>query len=920
MKTNTPAGDKPASTPSNRPNHGSGRKPRRKLDIWNKMAVAVLTLFLVGCVSVFFVLVNIINDPDGMRFSKDGLSTMSNSRIFDNAGNMVYEFGAEIREDVTYEQIPQNLIDAFLAVEDSRFFTHNGFDLPRFMAAGITNLRSGSFSQGGSTLTMQMIDNAFTKNQESKLQAEKGSISKLEQIKLKIQEIYLALIAEQTIDKEDIIEYYLNRIWFGSGGNTRGVQKAAKYYFDKDVTQLNLGEAAFLAGSINAPFTNNPLNNIHNTSDETAGQIDHLAAAQERRNTTLDLMLKHGYITQEEYDLERNADLAFALDWKETISVDPNQAYIDQVIVEAQQISGQDPAIIPMDIYTALNAGAQAELDKIMNGEIVPFPNEMLDVGTAIVENSTGEIIAVGPGRHYHSDATNVKQDNSINTKQPGSSMKPLLAYCSTFDILGWSTTHTVIDQPKDYWHAGSNLRNADGKYDGAMSLSRALGVSKNTPAAQAMIDLVDTTGTPYWIQFCKDLGFDDEVAERFAPQYAIGGADMYASPVQMASAYSMFANQGTRVNAHRIRRIVRRSDNAEINGNSTTYELISTQAAYMMSSLLKDVVYGGYQNYNEVLASPNYTAYGKSGTSNWGPEAAQYGIPDGVMKDEWSLGYTSTYSIATWSGYLPVYFMQGYYMTWTELEAATAFHINRYMLDYLATGGDYHPIDRPDGISDYNGGLIKTEFVSRGDTTSTPVVNQDNTTPEEKDQERTACEGSGGTFDNGACHCPDGYELSGSACLPEKTSSEKPSESQQPSQENPGNAGNNANTGTNVPLPNPEQPGNNGQQPDQPGNNDQQPDVPDEPVPNNPVVPDQPIVNPDNPTPDEPDLPVPDAGETGESAISGVIGQSFQALSQYSQNSIFQKKNPLAVTLYPVDAPMENQRRLQYQKTAFTA
>lgn len=811
MKTNKPAGDKPASNPSNRASHGSGRKPRRKLDIWNKMAVAVLTLFLVGCVSVFFVLVNIINDPDGMRFSKDGLSTMSNSRIFDNAGNMVYEFGAEIREDITYEQVPQNLIDAFLAVEDSRFFTHNGFDLPRFMAAGITNLRSGSFSQGGSTLTMQMIDNAFTKNQESKMLAEKGSISKLEQVKLKIQEIYLALIAEQTIDKEDIIEYYLNRIWFGSGGNTRGVQKAAKYYFDKDVTQLNLGEAAFLAGSINAPFTNNPLNNIHNTNDETAGQIDHLAAATERRNTTLDLMLKHGYITQEEYDLERNADLAFALDWKETISVDPNQAYIDQVIVEAQQISGQDPAIIPMDIYTALNAGAQAELDKIMNGEIIPFPNEMLDVGTSIIENATGEIIAVGPGRHYHSDATTTKQDNSINTKQPGSSMKPLLSYCSTFDILGWSTTHTVVDQPKDYWHAGSNLRNADGKYDGPMSLAKALGVSKNTPAAQAMIDLVDTTGTDYWIQFCKDLGFDDDVAEHFVPQYAIGGADMYASPVQMASAYSMFANQGTRVNAHRIRRIVRRSDNAEINGNSTTYELISTQAAYMMSSLLKDVVYGGYQNYNEVLASPNYTAYGKSGTSNWGPEAAQYGIPDGVMKDEWSLGYTSTYSIATWSGYLPVYFMQGYYMTWTELEAATAFHINRYMLDYLATGGDYHPIDRPDGITDYNGGLIKSEFASRGDSNSTPIVNQDNTTSEEKDQERTACEGSGGTFDNGACHCPDGYELSGSACLPEKTSSEKPSESQQPSQENPGNNGDNAGNGNNPQLPNPEQPGNNG-------------------------------------------------------------------------------------------------------------
>lgn len=918
MKTNKNADDKSASNPSGR-SRNSGRKPRRKLDIWNKMAVAVLTLFLVGCVSVFFVLVNIVNDPDGMRFSKDGLSTMSNSRIFDNQGNMVYEFGAEIRDDISYEQVPQNLIDAFLAVEDSRYFTHNGFDLPRFMAAGLANLKSGGFSQGGSTLTMQMIDNAFTKNQESKMIAEKGSISKLEQIKLKIQEIYLSLIAEQTIDKEDIIEYYLNRIWFGSGGNTRGVQKAAKYYFNKDVSQLNLGEAAFLAGSINAPYTNNPLNNLHASTDESAGQVDHLAAGQERRNATLELMLKHGYITQEEYDLERNADLAFALDWRETITVDPNQAYIDQVISEAQQLSGQDPAIIPMDIYTALNTGAQAELDKIMNGEIIPFPNEMMDVGTAIVDNATGEIIAVGPGRHYHSDSS-IKQDNSINTKQPGSSMKPLLAYCSTFDILGWATTHTVVDQPKDYWHAGSNLRNADGKYDGPMSLAKALGVSKNTPAAQAMIDLVDTTGTAYWIQFCKDLGFDDEVAERFAPQYAIGGADMYASPVQMASAYSMFANQGTRVNAHRIRRIIRRSDNAEINGNSTTYELISTQAAYMMSTLLKDVVYGGYQNYNEVLASPNYTAYGKSGTSDWGSEGAQYGIPSGVMKDEWSLGYTSTYSIATWSGYLPVYFMQGYYMTWTELEAATAFHINRYMLDYLATGGDYHPIDRPDGISDYNGGLIKSEFASRGDTNSTPVVNQDYTDSEEKDAERTACEGSGGSFDNGACHCPDGYELNGSACLPAVDSSEKPSEkpseSEQPNQ--PGNNNGNGNNGNQQqpPLPEPEPPVVD---PNQPVVDPNQPaEDPDQPIINNPGQ------GGDASEPALPDVPVEgeDAAESAEesSEIEKAIVATARSLTSYSQNSIFHTRSNVSVDFYPTSSPAEQRRRAFYQNQAFTA
>lgn len=767
----------PKNSPKKRKSSSRGRKPRRKLDAWNKLAVTILTLFLVGCVSVFFVLVSIVNDPEGMRFSKDGLSTMSNSRIFDESGNMIYEFGAEIREDISYEQVPQNVIDAFLSIEDSRYFTHNGFDLPRFMAAAITNLSSGSLAQGGSTLTMQMIDNAFTKNQENKLVSEKGSISTIEKVKLKIQEIYLALIAEQTIDKEDIMEYYLNRIWFGSGGNTRGIQKAAKYYFNKDVSALNLGEAAFLAGSINAPYTNNPLNNIHYV-DEEASSIDHLSAGQQRRNQTLELMLKHGYITEEEYNLESHADLAFALDYRETISVDPNQAYIDQTINEVSELAGQDPSIIPMDIYTALNVGAQNELDLIMKGEVIPFPNEMLDVGTAIINNTTGEIIAVGPGRHYHSDR--VKQDNSINTRQPGSAMKPLLSYCSTFDILGWSTSHIVVDKAKDYWHAGSDLRNSDGKYDGPMTLARALGVSKNTPAAQAMIDLVDATGLDYWINFCKNLGFDTEVAERFVPQYCIGGADMYASPVQMASAYSIFANQGTRINAHRVRRIIRRSDNAEINGNSSTYDLISPQAAYMMSTLLREVVYGGYQNYNEILASASYTAYGKSGTSSWEAEAVQYGIPPGVMKDEWSMGYTNTYSISTWSGYLPVYFMQGYYMTWTELGEATAFHINRHMLDYLEAGGNYAPIARPDGITDYNGGLIKTEFAARGDSSSGYVDDSDSDDSDSDDNDdaaKTACEASGGTYADGSCSCPEGTELNGNACGPSDPEGEDPNE-----------------------------------------------------------------------------------------------------------------------------------------------
>lgn len=805
--------------PQNEQNKPKTQKTnRRKLDIWNKLAVSVLSIFLVGCISVFFVLVNIINDPDGMRFSQDGLTTLSNSRLYDASGNVFYELGDEIREDVTYSQIPQSVVDAFLSIEDSRFFDHNGFDLPRFLKSAMANLKSGSLAQGGSTLTMQMIDNAFTKNQEKKLETEQGTVTTVQKLKLKVQEIYLSLIAEQSINKEQIFEYYVNRIWFGSGNNTRGIQKAAQYFFNKDVSQLNLGEAAFLAGCINAPDTYNPLNNLN----EANTKLDHLKAAQNRRNVTLELMLQHGYITEEEFNLASNQDLSFSLEYVERTSDDPNQAYITQTLSEVMELTGQDPAIIPMDIYTALNQDAQKQADEICNGNIVQFPNEYFDVGFSMIENDTGEIIAVGPGRRYHSDS--VKIDYSTEPNQPGSSMKPLLAYASTFDILGWSTAHQVNDKKKDYWKNGSYApKNSDRKYNGIMSLQDALGVSKNTTAAQAMIDLVTAKGYDYWIDYCKKLGFSDEVAEGFNEQYAIGGSSMRASPIQQASAYSTFANGGKRVDAHRVRKVVRRSDKKEFKTNAKTYDVISEQAAWMISQLLEKVVSGGYQNYNEILSS-NYTVYGKSGTTDW--PANSYGIPEGVAKDEWSVGYTNKYTIACWSGYTTDAITNyGLYITWDDLNVASAFHISHYMLDYMQKYATYSALERPSGISDYKGGYIKDEFKSKGDTTSDNNDAQDaceagggewdeenQTCKKSDDKEREACEADGGEWDSeaGTCKkeeekeetneaektCTDnGGTWDGSACTYPSTEPTEPTEPTTPEPTEPSTPGTDTST-----------------------------------------------------------------------------------------------------------------------------
>lgn len=283
------------------------------------------------------------------------------------------------------------------------------------------------------------------------------------------------------------------------------------------------------------------------------------------------------------------------------------------------------------------------------------------------------------------------------------------------------------------------------------MSLARALGVSKNTPAAQAMIDLVDQTGYDYWVEYCKNLGYTDDVAEAFVEQYCIGGADMQASSREQASAYTIFANGGKRIEDHTIRKIVYRNDNSEVTPNLEPIQVISEQAAWMMSQLLYDVVNGNYGMMNDQLASSSYPIYGKSGTSDWGIYGLEYGIPQAAIRDEWSVGYSSAYTVACWSGYLTQYEQQGYYIPVNQIIYYNmAFEITDYLLDYMSSREQYVDIPRPDGITDYKGGYIKTEFASKGDPDTSSTDDDEDDTSEEQQ----ACEAEGGTWDAESSTC----------------------------------------------------------------------------------------------------------------------------------------------------------------------
>lgn len=285
----------------------TARKPRKKMtkrSIVNAICVIFLSLLVIGSTVTFALVQNVLSNSEIMN-KIDGLTSDSSSIIYDDEGKefATLSGGSGVRENISYDEIPQVVIDAFLSIEDSRFFKHNGFDLPRFIKSGMANVTSGSIVQGGSTLTMQLIDVRLFNDENATEIKQQSTIEKLEQ---KLVEIFKSMDVESKLDKKTIMEYYLNSINFG--GAARGIEKGAQYYFGKEAKNLTLSEAAFLAGVINAPGAYNPYN-----VDESGTSASYLERATQRRNQVLSQMLNHGYISENEYYLARSSKLSFQL-------------------------------------------------------------------------------------------------------------------------------------------------------------------------------------------------------------------------------------------------------------------------------------------------------------------------------------------------------------------------------------------------------------------------------------------------------------------------------------------------------------------------------------------------------------------------------------------------------------------------------
>lgn len=677
-------------------------KISRGRKIFNCILVVFLVLVLVASSATAFILYDIAHrvNPEGMV---EQMKSDEPSVFYANDGKTIIgELGEESRKNITYEQVPQSTIDAFLAIEDSRFYKHNGFDLPRFISSAINNLKSGGLSQGGSTLTMQTVDNFIMKPVEEQMMEEGKYFNTKEKIERKIQEIYLSMCLEKELSKEDIMTRYLNQINFGQ--HTRGIQKGAEYYFGKNVEDLNLAESAFLAGVINAPNSNNPYRGI------TDGE-NFYKQAMNRRDETLYQMLNHGYITETEYKLAKSTELAFMVAGEpDTIETDPYKDFVRAAADEIIEKYGVDPATTPMKIYTTLDIDAQKAANEAASGDVVNFPdNPYYQIGFTVLDNKNGEIIAVSAGRSDITSADGLTHFRFREPHQPGSSIKPIFDYGPSFDKIGYCTSRVFLDKKISF--GGWTVINATDKYYGKVSMERAIAQSLNTPAVQTFNDLLEQVGYEEMISYAQKMGFDTEVAQNMDIQYAIGASGMMASPTQMAGAYATLANGGTYNEPHMVRKIVYKNEDTTVDANVATYQPLSPQAAYMTSTLLYKAIFGSDRGYNLMsqLGFGAYPVYGKTGTSDWADDAWKYG---GSMKDEWMINYTSEYTIATWSGFDAGIEGEPTYISDAILYANIPGHINKYILDSIATGNE-HTIANPGGISSYGGGMIKSEWLS---------------------------------------------------------------------------------------------------------------------------------------------------------------------------------------------------------------
>ena len=523
------------------------------------------------------------------------------SQVFDSQGKLITTLHSDQnRLPIDINKVPKNLQNAFIAAEDNRFYDHIGVDPIGILRAVVTNLTNRGIAQGGSTITQQLAKNAF--------------LSQDQTLKRKIQEAILALELERKYSKKEILEMYMNQIYFGRGAY--GIQTAAHTYFGKDVGDLTLAECAMIAGLPKSP-------NYYSSS---------VNEATARKNVVVGQMEKYGYITPSQAEEAKKSSLD--IKQKSTSNTTDETAYfIDYVTQEIAQKYGDDALYKDgLKIYTTLDTDKQHAAVQAMRH----LPETHTD--DQGLTQPQGAIISIDPKTGYILAMVGGRGQDSFNrasmaVRQPGSAFKPFV-YMTAMEH---DMTPDTIMEDKKVEYGGWSPHNADNSYQGRMPLWKALALSVNTVAVQ----LADKVGPSNVIANAKKLGIttlvedgspnDDNLASA-----ALGGLTKGVTPLEMAAAYGAFANKGVYIKPTAIVKILDRNGNVLEDNSSDVQktQVMSEKTAYEMTSMLEGVITRG----TGTAASIGRPAAGKTGTTD-------------DNHDAWFIGYTPDIVTAVWVG-----------------------------------------------------------------------------------------------------------------------------------------------------------------------------------------------------------------------------------------------------------------------------
>ncbi|MCD4714929.1 MAG: PBP1A family penicillin-binding protein [Clostridiales bacterium] len=564
------------------------------------LAGIVLIVLLVFTVSAFSLDISVLENP----LPKPLI-------VYDKNDVVISERSTVKFTAVPIETIPEVFIDAITSVEDKRFYDHSGVDIRGIIRSLWRNTKAGEIVEGGSTITQQLSKNLFLTTEQT--------------YSRKFKEAITALRIEGKYSKDEILELYLNQIYFGEG--VWGIQNAAQMYFGKDIEAVTLEEAALLAALPKAPTIYSPYTNYDK--------------AKERRDLILGLLFEEGTIDQDKYDRAIATDIV--LRTKDLVEASGSYpSYVDHVIDEAINtlgLSEEQVLIGGLNIYTTLDPVVQNAIEATYANDAL-FPessaDELIQSGAIVLDPSTGAIRGlIGyRGQYYYRGYNRATE----LIRQPGSSIKPLAVYGPALEN-GYNKNSEIMDEETDF--NGYVPNNYDRTFHGKVTLYQALINSYNIPAVAVLNDI----GIDKGIAFLESVGIPVHEDDHNL-SLALGGMTNGVSPLEMAQAYSIFPNGGVMNTAHSIRKITTNDGNLLAEGITESVIVTTPEVAYAMTDMLMGVINEGTGK-GAALDRP---VAGKTGTTELPAIDTFEGLSG--SRDAWFVGYTPELVTAVWVGY----------------------------------------------------------------------------------------------------------------------------------------------------------------------------------------------------------------------------------------------------------------------------